>query len=81
MKSEVVTLASEDDLKKSEIKTKNNEKYKNVTEDVLKTKYFEFKNLKQTALYFNMPITTLHKHLMKYNWYINRENKNGFMYC
>ena len=75
MKSEVVTLASEDNSKKNEIKTKNKEKYKNVTEDVLKTKYFEFNNLKQTASYFNMPITTLHKRLMKYDWYINRENK------
>ena len=77
MKSEVVTLASEDDSKKNEIETKNKEKYKNVTEDVLKTKYFEFNNLKQTALYFNMPITTLHKRLMKYDWYINRENKSA----
>lgn len=75
MKSEVVTLTSEDNSKNGEIKIKSKEKYKSVTEDVLKTKYFEFNNLKQTALYFNMPITTLHDRLMKYDWYINRKNK------
>ena len=40
MKSEVVTLTSEDNSKNGEIKIKSKEKYKSVTEDVLKTKYF-----------------------------------------
>lgn len=79
MKSEVGILTSDDNLKNNNIKTKDKEKYKNVTEDILKTKYFEFNNLKQIALYFNMPITTLHKRLMKYDWYINRENKSSKM--
>lgn len=71
MESEVCILTSDDNIKNNNSK----EKYKNVTEEILKTKYFEFKNLKQTASYFNMPVSTLHKRLMKYDWYINRENK------
>ena len=77
MESEVHTLTSDDKIKYNN-KTSGKEKYKNVTEDMLKTKYFEFRNLKQTAKYFNMPVSTLHDKISKYDWYIkNKNNKNN----